>query len=494
VKRSPVLLPLAATAMLGALGCSGGESYTPTLGPATFKIEITGVNGGAPPPVDMPLTAQVGLAPNHWDFTIQAISSTGAPITDFHGFVHLSVQPGAVDSIVAPGAVGRNVQLVDGKVAGTVQVEAVYGPARLWVEDLGYTPAPMGKAPACSDGKDNNSNGLIDFPADPGCAYADDDDENGSSYSAGVSPPVAYDLPKISDVRGAPLGGATPYRNDGVDIKSDAPETLVVTHVSSNGFYVTDVNPTEQMNGNNSVFAFYFATPPGMRVCDTITSLSGTANDFFGFTEVSFPSWTLTTLVKGVGTCLVPEPVLLGPCATGHTCPTLVSNGTGMQKYESSLVRVEGFKIAKHFGPQFATHQNFQDNASNCDFTGDGKIDFTNPDEATCATTCDSLPDCSEWTSFSGRNTYKISSGTNMILIDTSTIVNFDPTANRGQVIDAVSGTMRKFSGGTLNWTIETRCPDDLACAYPGCVAAPVSSQSACVNLRTLSNPDDGSN
>lgn len=31
--------------------------------------------------------------------------------------------------------------------------------------------------PACSDGADNDGDGLIDFPADPGCTSADDDDE-----------------------------------------------------------------------------------------------------------------------------------------------------------------------------------------------------------------------------------------------------------------------------------------------------------------------------
>jgi hypothetical protein len=37
-------------------------------------------------------------------------------------------------------------------------------------------PGPDG-APECSDGVDNDGDGLIDFPADPGCDSADDDDE-----------------------------------------------------------------------------------------------------------------------------------------------------------------------------------------------------------------------------------------------------------------------------------------------------------------------------
>jgi hypothetical protein len=478
------------------VGCSGGETTQPDLGPSTFTVDITAVNGNKPPPADHPLSAAEGLPPNTWDFTIQAVDPTGKAITDFNGYVRLTVQPGAVDSIDAPGASGRNVLLSNGKVEGTVTVEAVYGPVRLWADDIGYTPAPPGKVPACSDGKDNNGNGLIDFPADPGCAYPDDDSEDGGTFSAGASPPVNYDLPKISDIRGAPLGTATPYRNDGVEVKAGAPEKLVVTRVSANGFFVTDVNPTEMMNGNNSVFAFYFSTPPGMRVCDVLTQFSGTTNDFYGFTEVNFPSWELVPYQKGAGTnatCLVPEPALLGPCPMGSMCPVSVADTPSLQKYESSIVRVQGFTIAKHFGPKLAKNNSFQPGQSNCDFNGDGIIEYTDPLEGPCASACDADPNCSEWSSFTQRNEYKISNGSAMILIDTSTVAGFDPTANAGQLIESVTGTLTKFSGGTLNWTVETRCPDDLVCTQPGCVAAPVSSESACVELRTVFDNDEGS-
>ena len=66
---------------------------------------------------------------------------------------------------------------------------AAYGNTRIWAEDLGYVPAdPAGSPPPqCSNGKDDNGNGLIDFPADPGCAFANDDTEDGGTYAAGVS-------------------------------------------------------------------------------------------------------------------------------------------------------------------------------------------------------------------------------------------------------------------------------------------------------------------
>jgi hypothetical protein len=64
-----------------------------------------------------------------------------------------------------------------------------------------------------------------------------------------------------------------------------------------------------------------------------------------------------------------------------------------------------------------------------------------------------------------------------------------------GEELVAVTGTLRNFSGGSLNWTIETRCSDDLACASADCVLkAPKTSKEACVRLRTLDDNDAETN
>ncbi len=180
MKRALVLC--AAIGAASTAGCSSGESTPAELGPSTFSIQINAVNGDAPPSAASPIPASVGLPPNRWDFTIQAVLPTGEVTTDFNGFVRLSVEPGAVDSVEAPGASGRNVLLSGGTASGTVIVEAVYGPARLWADDIGYVPTPPCKIAQCADGIDNNHNGLIDFPADPGCAFPDDDTEDGGTY------------------------------------------------------------------------------------------------------------------------------------------------------------------------------------------------------------------------------------------------------------------------------------------------------------------------
>jgi hypothetical protein len=63
-----------------------------------------------------------------------------------------------------------------------------------------------GGAPACSDTRDNDADGLIDHPADPGCATSSDTDETNPPPSSGVKVGVAGDIvcsPSHSDFDGS---------------------------------------------------------------------------------------------------------------------------------------------------------------------------------------------------------------------------------------------------------------------------------------------------
>jgi hypothetical protein len=476
------------TAALGALcfitACGGGDT-SPAPAPSQFHIVITSVDGKPLPEAGAPLPANRGDVKETWGFTIEARTPSGEPDPSFDGVVRLSTQPGAISRVMGEGAVGRNIRMVAGKALGVVELTAVYGSSRLWVEDLGYVPAKPEKKPVCSNGTDDDGDVLIDFPADPGCAYADDDSEEGGTYATGVSQPVNYALPKISDVQGN--GPATPYPYESIEINAQAPQRLVVTRVASDGFYVTDVSDDEQKNGYNHMFAFNFSTPPGMRVCDRVSYLSGTVNEFFGFTELSFPSFSLDYPVEGKEPCEVPTPNLINAAK--------LASSVEMEKIESSLVRIEGYHVAANFGPKPVVNNVFAPDSSNCDLNGDGQVDFTLKSEGSCSDACSKNPECSEWTSFSARGNYKVSKGPNdMIQIQTGAVSGFDPVANKGLPLDSVTGTLRNFSGGSLNWTIETRCPDDLACGRVGCVPQALPSDKACVRLRTEADNDQGTN
>lgn len=514
LSRARRALGLAAVVLLGASTTSCWSEEAQPSGPSTFKVTVTKVNGSAKlPSRDKPLPANRGDHDDLWEFTVEAVTSNGEH-EDFDGVVRLSAVPGAVLNVAGEHAKGRNLQIIKGYGQGVATVTASYGEARLWIEDIGYVPAAPGKVPACSDGKDNDGDGAIDFPADPGCAYADDDTETGGTHAAGVSEPVEYALPTLVDLQGQ--GAETPYPFEAVTVNATAPHTLVVTRVSSDGFYVTDLN--DQAVGYNHLYAFNFSTPADMRVCDVVTYLSGTMNEFFGFTELSFPSYELSFPILGKQPCLVPDPAVLDPGT--------IADDVAMEKVESGLVRllscpcsrgacdhacdVKGkpvdngivWKMPEKFGPGVVVNNAPTADASSCDLNGDGQVDYTAPDEGGCQTACEADPTCSEWTTFSARNELKVHAADPktgqptgaVIQVNLGTATLYDPTAHKGDELTAVTGTLRNFSGGSLNWTVETRCGDDLVCATKDCVAETQPTSTACVSLRTIDDNDQGTN
>jgi len=468
-----------ASSLLALAGCT--EPGSTLTGASTFHVRVTQVNGAELPSPDAPLPANRGDVEETWTFEVEARSAYGEPIP-FDGTVRISVEPGVVLSLSGEGATGRNLRVQNGRATATATVTAVYGPSRLWVEDLGYRPVPLSEGPACSNGKDDDGDVLIDFPADPGCAYPDDDDEDTGTFAAGISQAVSYRLPSIADIQGH--GSTTPFPYEAVEIDTKRTPPLVVTRVASDGFYVTDLS--EQATGYNHIFAFNFNTPPGMRVCDRVTFLTGTVVEFFGFTEISFPSYVVEYPIEGKDTCQIPEPPSLDDAT--------IKDDEAMEKLESGLVRIEGFQVATKFGPKPVVNNIPDADHSNCDLNGDGQVDFESQSEGSCSDVCAADPTCTEWTSYSARGNYKVFKGNTQIQIQTGTAGGFDPTGHKGELLDAVTGTLRNFSGGSLNWTIETRCADDLVCQGGACVKAIVPSTKACVRLRTIYDNDQASN
>src|SRR5439155_11770715 len=108
---------------------------------------------------------------------VEAHKADGTLDTSFNGYVRLSSKPGTVTSVAGDNTDGRNVQLVGGVADQvTVSLLAAFGGTRIWADDLGYVPSDPARTPPpqCADGLDNNGNGTIDYPADPGCAFAND--------------------------------------------------------------------------------------------------------------------------------------------------------------------------------------------------------------------------------------------------------------------------------------------------------------------------------
>jgi hypothetical protein len=482
-------------------GC-GGEQVAQRERTQSLRVTVRLPNDQPlPGPEDDPLPLPTG--DTELELDVEALAADGSRDETFEGFARLSAVPGAVVAVIGDRASGRNVLLLKGVAEKQrVLVKNARGVTRLWAEDVGYIPADpsnSAKMPSCANGQDDDGDGLIDYPQDPGCAFANDDSETSGSYAAGVSPPIRFELPRIGDVQGR--GAQGPYELESVEVATTtpkaAPAELIVTRVAADGFYVTDVT---DLIGYNHIFAFTFSTPPFLRVCDRITKLSGTATEFFGFTELSFPAferhaWVFPSeLGPGDGPCKVPDPIVIPP-ESAADAPLL-------EKLESALVRVENVTVGELFGPE-PVKGKFAPNSSNCDLDGSGFIDFDTPgsNEALCANACAAEPNCVEWTGYVSRGNYRVVlPGAQTIQVNTRTIPGLNPPDMRGKPIASLTGTLRNFSGGNLNWTIEARCGDDLVCdeaSQKACVdgpKAPVSSQIACVSPRTSDDPNEGTN
>lgn len=505
------LAAIVGTAVLS--GACGSKGFGHVPGQQRLEIKFVGnSNPGArfnelPLPVDKTLPFSI---------VIRALLPDGSQDTTFTRYVRVSAKPGAIAPLSGQTTDGRNVLLQNGEsVPIDINLGNAFGTTFIIADDLGYVPTdPLrDPPPSCSNGKDDDGDGLVDYPADPGCAFANDDSEEGGTYARGQSPPIFIKLPRIADARGLRCdptngcsgNGATPYPKEQLNIDTGYHQRengafgfdfdVVVTRLAPDGFYATDVSdgfrngPNLKASGFNSVFVYTFNAPPSLRVCDRVTSLGGTASEFFGFTQISFPTWTLDQWDPSQRKCLVPEPRVLSGSEVLDAPFLLTMSG--------SLVRVEGVvgersvKVTPKFGPGDAVDKNgiyaAGPDATNCDLNQDGKIDFTPGNkENDCNAACAKDAECTEYSNFKARGTFRLTVSTpgsppGAIQADSSQAADFDPVSMKGKEMRAFGGTLSYFSGGS-QFTIEARCADDIVTDV---TKTPLPSDKACVFPRS---------
>ena len=516
-----VLLTVAAAATTACSSDGFGKPRNPPR--LVVEIDASARVGSLTAPLDL----KVGV-PLTFKVRVRALAAGNGVDTTFSRYVRISAKPGAVGAFTGPDVDGRNVLLKNGEsITVDVSVTNAYGTTYIVADDLGYVPAdPLRQPPpACSNGIDDNGNGLIDFPADPGCAFANDDSEDGGTYAEGASAPIFFRYPRIADIRGLQCSGGacsgngkTPYSREQIQIDTGWHQdntyafSTVVTRLAANGFYATDLG--DRRGGFSSVFAFNFNAPPRMRICDRLKTYGGTAGEFFGFTQVSYPTWTLEDWDPAKRPCLVPAPERLD-IGIIDDAAELLRRSAGLVRVETAPDRSQRATITPKFGPGDApkgagTGYAFGPDATNCDFDKNGKINSFNPGdpEGECATQCTGDPGCTEYSNFATRGTFRITvSDANgrqaAIQADASAASGFDPLAQKGKDIRSMTGTMSFFSGGA-QYTIEARCLDDIVVDL---ASGPFPSDTPCAKdddctvaaglppgftCRALGNPDAG--
>lgn len=341
----------------------------------------------------------------------------------FNNYVQLFSVPGEVSLIEAEGySIFRNqIKLINGEALNLiVHIRYAYGDTRLWVEDIGLEPSFDINGSKCNDGKDNDNDGYIDFPLDPGCFWINDNNEDEGTDAVGVSETIYVMNPTLSDVQGYTT--LSPFVAQGVRI--DRGE-LYVTRVSINGFNVTDISKCSAGNcsdgGFAHIFAYNFNPPPGLRVCDKLLYVEGIVGEFYGYTELNFPSWEVDPAHPR------PEPKEMTP----ELCPINaylitereLANPLIMESFESALVEIRNVTILEPNPEQYAKY---------------GQYPVELPDE-----------------NRDGRKgiIYVI---TNMARPD------FNPFRHIGDTIQSITGTLKQFAPLDNPWIIEARCTHDI--------------------------------
>lgn len=471
------LLRTLGVGLLGALvlaDCGGelpdyAEGDRGTDGVAWVRVTTAG-NRGMP---DAPLpfsTEGVPLA-----VRLEAFRRDNTPARSFNGYLRLSMSPGLVLSVEGPSALGSYVRATNGVAEGiTVRVARGYGQARVWAEDNGYVPVDPLRTPrpACSNGLDDDGDGRVDYPADTGCAAANDDNEVGGSFAVGTSEPIYFDTPLISDVQGR--AAQSPLLNERITLRGrilpTAPEPgdrrhrLVVTQTDNSGFFITDIDD-RSCDGQacyNSIYSFNFRSPDGMRVCDLVQTLTGSVAEFVSSTQLSQPGYQVGLLWRPndpqAGPCLVPDPVVI--------TQALARDEVQLERLESGIVRLENVILPTLVGPGRAPNGIPMPGATNCDANNDGRIEYDGGIEDQCATACANNPSCSEWTSWARFGQVLVTLpgggavtrlGVNARAVDPT----FDPTRRRAPSA-TITGTLRQVGP---NWVVQPRCGAEIVYA-----------------------------
>jgi hypothetical protein len=521
------ILSLGTAALLTVLACSSDFGHIGAN--KHLFVHVTNGKLGAFAQHDrLALTVAAPTPDTTYTVHIEARNPDESVNTDFNGYVRVSVKPGTVVSSDPQDNI-RNVQLVNGVSPTDIVVPTVgaFGDTHIWAEDLGYQPADPARnpPPQCSDGIDNNQNGVIDYPADPGCFSPIDDTEDLGTYATGASETIYFQLPRIHYVRGLDPaengnGNKCIYPNQQVSIDTgwrggtSYDFSTIVVNVAASGFYAQDIQNDYSANGQTApgyggIYAYTYSSPPFIRVCDRLQLFNGQSADFYGFTELNYPTWQIEPWDPSQRPCLVPEPTVLLP--NRPTGGSDLADNNRLWQLESTLVRViatgtVGVRVAAHLGPDFvprvadamcATPPCYapSPNASNCDFNRNGKVDYTDTYEGACGVTCNGSSaagpsdiECSEYSAYASQGDFELivtdstaKTSAQRLQANASAATLFNPVAQRGLPIKSFTGTLSYFSGGT-QFTANARCQDDIVVDLN---AQPLTSDVACVHPRT---------
>ncbi|MCG3173675.1 MAG: hypothetical protein GMKNLPBB_01875 [Myxococcota bacterium] len=288
-------LAVALVLAMGAVSCVS-ETAGLRKGLTSIAFVLDGETGTEARPLE------TGGKPRFFSISLQALDERKQPLP-VNRKVLITARGGVLTGSDGKAVESLTVELKDG-VARGVQAGLVqaFGKCFIWAEELG-------------EGQD------------------------AAGYAVGVSPPIYFPNPRIRDVQES-VSGESPLLDRRISITSG---TMVVTRVTVDGMFVTDLEEPEGRWA--SIFVFNFNSPEDVERGMLLRRLEGTVFEFGGIsTQLTNPAWE-------VSETRAPEP-------PPHviTSPELASRDA-LEAFEGGLVRVEN---VRGFAPEMEDYNRYK--------------------------------------------------------------------------------------------------------------------------------------
>ncbi len=246
---------------------------------------------------------------------------------------------------------------------------------------LDYCDMPPPPAPQCDDGIDNDSDGLIDFPADPGCTNADDDTESPNppplfqcmdsidNDSDGLidfpADPGCTDIMDNDESNGGGGGGS------GADIAVSKAVSDTTPAASTTVTYTITVTSTGPDSTNN------------LRVTDMLPAgVSYVSDSGSGAYATTTGVWTIGTMGSGSTTSLTIEVIVMATTGVQVTNTASVSNSSASDSNSGNDTSSVSFVVTEDGQGGGGGNPQCSDGIDN---DGDGDIDYPADDDCESA-------------------------------------------------------------------------------------------------------------
>ena len=307
MKTQIIFITLFLTAMLTGCYEFKGNPEPQNSGLAAFRVEFAGDFNPGTPEKRLESAARYDLTVN-----IYAIGYDKKVLNDYSGTVEIILQYGKINSVA-------RAEIVNGFLKDfPVDMRYILDKEKIVIHEL------------VRDEEKSSGNTVI---------YK-------RSGKLGVSETICPPLATIAEIQGNNSGSKgfdSKYNNRNLNLKG---KTMVVTAVIEGGFYLAEVGVEDY----GSIYLYTYSTPYvddasvgySLPTGSIIEEANGSVFEFFGFTEMSFPTFKPKyKTVDGKKRIVVDESLIPEP----FDVTALLSSDVEMEKKESAIVTVKNVVV-----------------------------------------------------------------------------------------------------------------------------------------------------